>query len=373
MRVYSACFARLLPIVILIPCGCRVNNRPAIEKKPPLVRRGEAPGIPPSDSFPPPPKLPRVPARRERTFAAHADRLIFSPDGKCLLTGNKGRLTLWSASGEKRRSFGSAPNAPFFQGTGSLAFSQDGRLLATGGRRIQLRDGVTGRVLRSLYTPEEEEGDLRAAFSPDGRLLAGEVQDVFNELRVWRLPRGRLLRVRKAGSDPDSGLRLPVFSPDGRYLAAGQEETLHTEPQSSYLSVRLYDTRTWRVTRTFALEQTHGGFQSMVFSPDGKYLAATFTTWSTDTDLVLVDVRDGKRTNLAMAFPGDNLHFSPDGQWLATIVDVRGLWFWNLKKRRAEMLPLPDVGIRAFAFSPEGKLLAVARGDEKIQIWRLPD
>src|SRR5262245_44424199 len=70
----------------------------------------------------------------------------------------------------------------------AMAFSPDGRLIATGGvdTAIKIWDAATGRVLRTLAG---HHGGVKAvAFSPDGRRLASGGND--GRIRFWEIASG---------------------------------------------------------------------------------------------------------------------------------------------------------------------------------------
>jgi WD40 repeat protein len=117
------------------------------------------------------------------------------------------------------------------------------------------------------------------AFSPDGRLLATGSPGA-TAARVWDVTTGRLVRA-VAGS---ASVRHLAFSPDGKTLA-----TAHGQGGArGNGSVQLWDTATWKEK---AYLQGHSQLAVVVsFSPDGRLLA----TASFDGTAKLWPLDDGR-------------------------------------------------------------------------------
>lgn len=161
-------------------------------------------------------------ARREGRFIAHA----FSPDGR-LLACSFGEwdmgvhLGLWDvATGKRVRQLDKVvPSA------GGVAFSPDGDRLAVAGANYSRENGKP--VLYALYDPHTskelqrvrggDRGESHIAFSSDGRLLATAYRDEAR-VRLWEAATGELVCTLDAGLKTGGGAL--VFSPDGKTLAS---------------------------------------------------------------------------------------------------------------------------------------------------------
>ena len=113
----------------------------------------------------------------------------------------------------------------------SAAFSPDGKLLASGSwdGTIKLWDVSTGMEVRTLEG--HRSWVLSVAFSPDGKLLAsgscGQRDSYYGfciqgEIKLWDVSSGREVRTLKGHSNDVESV---AFSPDGKLLASGSDDT----------------------------------------------------------------------------------------------------------------------------------------------------
>lgn len=137
--------------------------------------------------------------------------VAFSPDGKTLASGSDG-VRLWDiATGQQ---VGRFKHGAFID---AMAFTPDGKVLAAGGERAVLWEIATGRELRQLAGAGMVPG---LAISADGKLLATGGHDKI--VRLWDVASGKEL-VKLEGHTGQ--VHAVAFSPDGRYLASGSEDT----------------------------------------------------------------------------------------------------------------------------------------------------
>jgi eukaryotic-like serine/threonine-protein kinase len=188
--------------------------------------------------------------------------IAFSPDGRSLATagqvsGGKPDATIWDlTTGQRRRSLGDWAHTGSVEG---LAYSPDGRGLATisdeGEGIIRIWDADSGQMLRSwgAHSRSIEMLARGLAFSQDGRMLASFAT---GEVKLWEADTGRRLQTLKASQA--SGV---AFSPDGRRLATAGGD-----------GVKVWDVASGQ--ELLAFKQDLGMAHSVAFSPDGWRLAA---------------------------------------------------------------------------------------------------
>jgi RNA polymerase sigma factor (sigma-70 family) len=156
--------------------------------------------------------------------------LAFSPDGKILVAApwqptRKPPIRMWDvASGKLLRQL----DAPRWGCT--VAFSPDGKYLAAGGlddhegkHLVRPTDGRDAWVWETAtwerrYLRGHVKGIAALAFSPDGRLLASGGCEGDDRICVWDLDSGKQLKTLRG---QHSGIAALAFSPDGRTLASG--------------------------------------------------------------------------------------------------------------------------------------------------------
>jgi WD40 repeat protein len=293
--------------------------------------------------------------------------VAFSSAGKGLALGTEypaGKIALWDL--ERRRRLGHPVPGPANDLLASgispdlavSAFSPDGKTVAIArvkGTNI-LWDVDRGRQIG----PPLKFGPISSmAFSPDGEILACALQ-FENSIILWDVENG--VRLRRRFTDTDA-IRVLAFSPDGKTLAYGDDETIIL----------------WDVWGGRGLGDPLIGHSDRVnalaFSTDGKTLASG----AEDRTIILWELERRVSLGSPLRQPGligggyngtGGVAVSPDGRTLAT-THSEDILLWDLRRRRVagERLTGHDRDVQSVAFSPNGEILASGSEDDTIVLW----
>ncbi len=271
--------------------------------------------------------------------------LIFSPTEETLAIGNgDGTITIWNLKDNSE-------HLVIHVGTQlhSLAFSPDGKILASEGRGavIKLWDVVTGQELKSF---EGHKADIYSlAFSPDGKTLASGSID--KTIRLWDVVTGHELKMLASHIE---GVTSVTFNPDGETLASGSFDR----------TIRLWDVATGQELLMMLghSEQVN----SLTYSPDGQLLASAgedIKIWQVETGKIIKTLRRFNRPiGLAKSILAGHeakvfdITFSPDGEVLVS-GDTHGIIkLWDTKtSQEINSFFVPNSAF-SLAFHPGGNL-----------------
>lgn len=309
--------------------------------------------------------------------------VVFSPKGKAVVSSDSdGTVKIWDVASQKQRHALKWGNLG-----GTLSFSPDGRLLATGGYEskgdprsdisaVAIWKGLTGKQVTILKGYGGSGAAFSVDFSPDGRILAvGSKRDCLTKacmVFLWDIPSWKL----RGYPEVDMGIVTSLkFSPDGKTLAVGGIADDDKTPILKLLEVA-----------TKKVEAEYKGMKSPIFSvafsPDGKVLASGGGNVGEESgEVALWNVVQGKRQATLKGLRGTvaAVSFSHDGNLLVTgggnhlfKNDYAELKLWDTKTLK-ELVSLKGHSdmVRSVAFSHDDRMLVSGSYDGTVRLWYL--
>ena len=316
------------------------------------------------------------------------DFVSYSPDGKTLASvSNEGAIRLWDAE------------------SGKLQFTT-----FDGFRGVPTEKLSGGYGMRSLEDPAELEAELQVleteerknlwtiggfvlAYSPDGKTLAtssrkDQCEDTTIQLWDAVTCKHKAELIGRETRTSNNCIACIAFSPDGRTVAGGS----HGMKLGRAHAVYLWDAITGELKTTLTGKAAHGWapVRSVAFSPDGRTLAYGVGSHGSGK-VYLWDVVTGEyKACLHSGSSFSNVAFSPDSSALA--VGGKEVTVWDAPKilqrstsdnhdfyisgegyeqsgfRKATLKGHTD-WVNAVAFSPDGRTLATGGNDGAILFW----
>ena len=334
------------------------------------VQTGKETYIPRINASQPKPFHPVINGEKPVAFtegAGQANTLAFSQDGKILASGGilNSNTQLWYMDTNTIHAITDIASNDLQV----ITFSEDNTTLVILHRSTIVHwDMKTGGKETKPLAISDNEGYASVVFSQDGSMLAGGTEE--GRIHIWDTKTGEE-RKRLIGHANVGPLRkesvivwVLAFSPDGKMIASGSEDK----------TVQLWDIEKDKKLAT--LEAHEGWITALAFSADGKTLA------SGDADKVIklwdVDTCKERATLLGHKNTISTLTFVPEGKsqysgCLASGSDDGTIRFWDSKNGK-ELVTLTSghtESVKAVAFSEDDLNLTVAAANSTVGVWSL--
>jgi WD40 repeat protein len=208
-------------------------------------------------------------------FRSSADDVLYTPDGKFIISAHMGTVTIWNAlNGKTIREIKADENK-----VEALAISPDGKSLATANwdKAVHLWNIGTGQEIKKFVG--HKHWVTSVVFSDDGKLLASGDQDT--KIKVWDVTTGAQVQELDDEEIIGTSIKALVFAPKSQ---VGENTTVIGVNLSAMIFLDVAKGR-WREIRGQSI------ISSLVLSPDRNLMVIG----TQDKAITIADLRTKKQ------------------------------------------------------------------------------
>jgi WD40 repeat protein/tRNA A-37 threonylcarbamoyl transferase component Bud32 len=283
----------------------------------------------------------------------------FDPHGKFLATGGKDDVVrIWNpATAELLRTY------KLGEAVQSIAYSTDGRLLAVGctGRagapHLQIFDAKSGRKLYEADATHSDVYSLSWANGLNGTYLAccGP-----QSVALWLVQPGDPLRLEPVFEMERNRCLATVLSANANWMVWVEDDA----------TLQAWDIANNRLHPLHAPAMRQG-WHGLAFLPDGESIIYVNKLGVVEVWNVKQDCHTGSLGSSG-TFSAPQIALSPDGKWLAAIIEQNTVSIWHIptKEHVYSIRPEPST-VWSLAWDSTGEQLAVGQSDGGLAVWNL--
>lgn len=288
--------------------------------------------------------------------------IAFSPDGETLISGGDETVRLWSVTGGKAIKILKGHSANWLESAvTSIAVSPNGKYIASGGtdntvkilqwkQFLQSNQGKTRTLTGHSQGSWLAQGIRAVAFSADGKILASGGGD--KTIKLWDTTTWQEITTLIGHADAITSL---AFSPVERTLLSAAGNTI----------------KLWKLDTEDEINFSAPFAPRVVaFDPIGQRFACGglqggFCLWKLDMQekVGTSQLHSGEITSVA---------FSSDGRFLATGSYDKTLKLWDAKTLDLlNTFTQHSEAVYSLAFCPDSSILASGSSDKTIRLWKI--
>ncbi|KAI5121598.1 hypothetical protein M0805_009469 [Coniferiporia weirii] len=207
----------------------------------------------------------------------------------------------------------------------------------------------------TLWTVNADDTVYCAVFSPDGRYIACGLND--STIRICDAQTGNAVGQPITGHS-DSVVSV-AYSPDGKHIVSGSEDE----------TIRVWDAQTGDAIGK-PLELHSDSVWAVAYSPDGKHIVSG----SADKSLRIWDAQTRNAVGDPLIGHSETIYsiaYSPDGKYIVSGSEDETLRIWDAETGKAVGEPLAghsDI-VYCVAYSPDGRYIVSGSRDDTLMIW----